>query len=197
MHNARPCKIIWCENRIHRSRGRIFTRSCSIFTGSVFFVRSSRCEIRITCVSTTTPLAIPYADPSTTFAVFRAAPGTVSSSSIVRGTTPPNSPTTRCAAPTIDFALLLKNPVLRISFAKTSGRTAAKSSGVGYFRNSPGVTSFTRLSVHCAERIVATSNSHGFRCNSAHSAFGYVRSSTARISASRSLRSAAVFGRFT
>ena len=68
---------------------------------------------------------------------------------------------TRFAAPTIDLALLLKNPVDRISWASTSGLTAAKSAGVGYFANSPGVTSLTRLSVHCADRIVATSNSHG------------------------------------
>src|ERR1035438_1412904 len=81
----------------------------------------------------------------------------VSISSMVFGTTPPNSPTTRCAAPTIDFALLLKNPVLRISFASTSWRTAAKSRGVGYLAKRPGVTSLTRLSVHCAERMVATS----------------------------------------
>ena len=44
-----------------------------------------------TCVSTTTPAAIPYAVPSTTLAVFRAAPGMVSISSIVFGTAPPNS----------------------------------------------------------------------------------------------------------
>ena len=72
------------------------------------------------------------------------------------------STVTRFAAPTIDFDLLLKNPVLLMSCASTSGRTAAKSCGVGYFLNRPGVTSLTRLSVHCAERIVATSSSHGF-----------------------------------
>ena len=49
-----------------------------------------------------------------------------------------NRRTTRFAAPTIDFDLLLKKPVLRISFARTSGRTAAKSSGVGYFFEKAG-----------------------------------------------------------
>ena len=81
---------------------------------------------------------------------------------MVRGTCPPNSETTFFAAPTIDLALLLKNPVERISWASTSGATAAKSWGVGYLANRPGVTSLTRLSVHCAESMVATSNSHGF-----------------------------------
>ena len=48
--------------------------------------------------------------PSTTFAVFLAAPGTVSSSSMVFGTSPPNSARILFAAPTTDFALLLKKP---------------------------------------------------------------------------------------
>src|SRR5678815_1804151 len=95
-------------------------------------------------------------------------------SSIVFGTWPPNSPVTRLAAPIIDFDLLLKKPVLRISLARTSGATAAKSSGVGYLANRPGVTSFTRLSVHCAERIVATSNSQGLPCFNAQVAPGYM-----------------------
>src|SRR3989442_170992 len=99
------------------------------------------------------------------------------------------------AAPVIDFALLLKNPVERISLAKTSGRTAAKSAGVGYLANSPGVTSLTRLSVHCAERMVATSNSQGVRCVSAQVTSGYIRSRPCRISAMRAFRPAAVFGR--
>ena len=55
----------------------------------------------------------------------------------------------------------LRFAVERMSFARTSGFTAAKSFGVGYLANNPGVTSLTRLSVHCAERIVATSSSQG------------------------------------
>jgi hypothetical protein len=45
----------------------IFIRSCSTFSGVVSFVSSSRRDSRSTCVSTTTPTAIPYHDPSTTF----------------------------------------------------------------------------------------------------------------------------------
>jgi len=74
--------MIWWEKRIHFSFGIIFIRSFSIFTGSVSFVKSRRWEMRWTCVSTTTPDAIPKAVPSTTLAVLRAAPGTVSSLSM-------------------------------------------------------------------------------------------------------------------
>ena len=35
----RPCQINWWRKRIHRSRGITFIRSCSIFLGSVFFVK--------------------------------------------------------------------------------------------------------------------------------------------------------------
>ena len=49
----------------HLSCGIIRIRSCSIFLASVFFVKSSRVESRVTCVSTTTPEAIPNAVPST------------------------------------------------------------------------------------------------------------------------------------
>ena len=43
------------------------------------------CDNRLTCVSTTTPSAIPKAVPNTTLAVFRATPGKATSSSIERG----------------------------------------------------------------------------------------------------------------
>ena len=59
-------------------------------------------------MSTTTPDEIPKAVPRTTFAVLRAAPGTVSSSSIVRGISPPKSVRIFRAAPITDFDLLLK-----------------------------------------------------------------------------------------
>jgi len=80
---------------------------------------------------------------------------------MVRGTAPPKSDKILFAAPITDFDLLLKNPVERISFASSAWLACAKSSIAGYFLNKPGVTSLTRLSVHCAERIVATSNCQG------------------------------------
>ena len=94
--------------------------------------------MRCTCVSTTTPSAMPNHDPSTTLAVLRAAPGTVSSSSMVCGTSPPKSLMILRAAPTTDFDLLRKNPVERMSGSSSSGCSAAKCAGVGYFLNRIG-----------------------------------------------------------
>ena len=59
------------------------------------------------------------------------------------------------------LALLRKKPVLWIAFSIAGSGAAAKAAGSGYFLNSSGVTMFTRSSVHCAERIVATSSSKG------------------------------------
>src|SRR5262245_25984861 len=39
---------------------------------------------------------------------------------------------------------------------------------------SAGVTMFTRASVHCAERIVATKSCNGFSCSRAQRASGYI-----------------------
>jgi hypothetical protein len=58
----------------------------------------------------------------------------------------------------MDFVLLRKNPVGRISFSNSAGDAYAKSSGFVYFLKSSLVTWFTRTSVHCADRIVAINN---------------------------------------
>src|SRR5580704_2334304 len=68
---------------------------------------------------------------------------------------------------------------------------------VGYFAKSPGVTSFTRLSVHCADRIVATKSSHASRCSRGTFGWGYISSSSLIILATRAARSAEVLGRGT
>src|SRR5947209_17920130 len=75
-------------------------------------VSSRRREIRYTCVSTTTPSFLLNHVPSTTFAVLRATPGRERSFSMSLGTSPPNSSVTALAAPTIDFDLFRKKPVL-------------------------------------------------------------------------------------
>src|SRR5580704_9805695 len=72
---------------------------------------------------------------------------------------------------------------------------AAKSWIVGYFSKRPGVTSLTTLSVHCAERIVATSNSQQSRWCRGTVGWGYISSRILRILPRRVLRSAAVLGR--
>ena len=71
------------------SRGMTRIKSCSIFLGSVCLGQVEAFERRVTCVSTTTPYAMPNAVPNTTLAVFLATPGSVRSWSIVRGTRPP------------------------------------------------------------------------------------------------------------
>ena len=53
-----------------------------------------------------------------------------------------------------------------------AGDAAARAAGVGQVAKSSGVTSFTFLSVHCADRMVATSSSQGERWSSSHQASG-------------------------
>ena len=77
------------------------------------------------------------------------------------------------AAPINDLALLRKKPVEWIASSTSLWSAPAKASGVGKRSNSGGVTRLTRSSVHCAERIVATSSSHGVRNVSEHLASGY------------------------
>ncbi len=99
---------------------------------------------------------------------------------------PPNRSTTARAAPWIDFDLFRKNPVVRITSSSSGREAAAIAAGVGYIPNSVGVTRFTRASVHCADRIVATVSSHAFRWFSAHTTSGYVFRNASRIAATRS-----------
>src|ERR1700728_1830782 len=86
----------------------------------------------------------------------------------------------------MDFALLRKNPVVRIRFSSSGSFALAIAAGVGKRLNKSGVTIFTRTSVHCADRIVATRSSQGERWCRAHSALGYASSSPLRIAATRS-----------
>ena len=54
-----------------------------------------------------------------------------------------------------------------MSISKRSVGIAASLSTVGASLNNAGVTIFTRLSVHCADKITATINSYGeLKCNS-------------------------------
>src|SRR4029079_14817556 len=68
MQTCRPWTIMRWEKSTHSLFGSSVIRSCSIFVVSVCFVRPSRLLRRLTCVSTTTPVAIPNAVPRTTFA---------------------------------------------------------------------------------------------------------------------------------
>src|ERR671935_199956 len=117
----------------------------------------------------------------TTFAVFRPTPGSSTGASSALGPSPPWRSTSAFDIPSSERVLARKNPVERMSFSRLGGRARASSRAVGYLRKSSGVTMFTRSSVHCAERIVATSSSNGVRNSSAMVASGYARASRSRI----------------
>ena len=65
-----------------------------------------------------------------------------------------------CPASERDFAR--KKPVDWICGSSSSVVAFASDWALGYRLKSAGVTWFTRSSVHCADRIVATSSSYGF-----------------------------------
>src|ERR1044071_10398010 len=60
-----------------------------------------------------------------------------------------------------------------MSRSSSSVGAAAYSSARRYFLNRSAVTMLTRSSVHCAERMVPTSNSSGFEKFKLHRASGY------------------------
>ena len=64
--------------------------------------------------------------------------------------------------PMSDFDFCRKNPVEWICGSSSAGVAFASAVASGYRLNSAGVTMFTRWSVDCADRIVATSSSNAF-----------------------------------
>ena len=98
----------------------------------------------------------PNAFPSTTLAVFRPTPGSVTRSSSRFGTRPSNASTRRAPSFSSASDLARKKPVGRISSSSSVRSAAARSAGDGYRANSAGVTWLTRTSVVWAESTVAT-----------------------------------------
>ena len=72
-------------------------------------------------VSTTTPTLVPKQLPSTTLAVFRATPRSRSSSSIVRGTSPPKRSMSRRQVSWTAFAFERKSPIERMKGSISAG----------------------------------------------------------------------------
>ena len=105
-------------------------------------------------------------------AVLRPMPGRFTSASNSPGTCPPCFASSSAHSARMFRALLRKKPVDRISASSVACGVAAQSFAVRYFRNSAGVTRFTRLSVHCAERIAATASCSGPEKSSSHPASG-------------------------
>ena len=118
---AMPDKPV-AEQRPVRSAAPASSIPARSFPAPVSFVSPRRRESRVTCVSTTTPALMPKALPKTTFAVLRPTPASACSSSIVRGTSPPNFSTSAAQQALMFFALLRKKPVDLMARSKFGGR---------------------------------------------------------------------------
>ena len=106
----------------------------------------------------------PKAMLSTTFAVLRPTPGSASSASRVRGTSPACSSTSFFDKATTFFALVRKRPMVFTSSRTRSSPNAAIFCGVSAAANSAGVALLTPASVACAESTTATSRVNGLTC---------------------------------
>ena len=88
------------------------------------------------------------------------------------GTRPPCFSAMSFESETIARDLRGESPQGRMIFSTSSGRSRAIASGVSASANSDGVTSFTRLSVHCADSTTATSSVKASLCRSGIGGFG-------------------------
>lgn len=161
VHTYRPCKINqWCALDNH-SAGILATSCFSVSSGVRAPVTNPiRSATRNTCVSTGIA-GRPKATASITFAVFRPTPGKVCSNSKSDGTSPLNSFINFFAIADKCLDLLFGYDIDRINSKISSIVAPAIASAVGNRSNNAGVTIFTRLSVHCADRMTATSNWKG------------------------------------
>ena len=122
-HTRRPWKITRWLKSVHSLFGISRAISASTLTGSSSSVHPNRRTSRPKWVSTVSP-GTPNALPSTTLAVLRPTPGSVTRSSIRPGTSPSNRSTRAWPSPIREFVFARKKPVgLRI--ASSSSRSAA------------------------------------------------------------------------
>jgi hypothetical protein len=119
----RPCQITRCEKIVHSRLGSSSATTCSILTGSVSPVQPKRRTNRWKWVSTVSP-GTPNALPSTTLAVLRPTPGSLTRSISLPGTSPPCRSQIACAMPMMLLVFARKNPVERM-ISSTSVRSAA------------------------------------------------------------------------
>ena len=158
----RPWRISVSETLVQCLAGKSAVKSASTASAVLNWVKPRRRETRRTCRSTGKPGTL-SACPNTTLAVFRPTPGSLTSDFIDAGTVPSWSSASSAAAPLRDRALERKNPVGLTNVSSSSRSASASDLGFGNLLNRSGVTLFTRSSVHCADKIVATNNSNGFR----------------------------------
>ena len=113
-------------------RGNSAIKSCSISTGSVCFVQPSRWLMRCTWVSTTTPSGVPNATPSTTLAVLRPTPGSLTSSAErSRNPHPHVLSSSRFDSPMTFLVFCRYMPILLSTFSTSGGSAFASALGVG------------------------------------------------------------------
>ena len=110
------------------------------------------------CVSTAM-VGCPKAVLRTTFAVLRPTPGSASSSSRVRGTSPPWRSTSSRAIAATFAALALYRPMVLMYGFRPSSPSAAMAAGVFTTGNRRRVALLTPTSVACADSVTATSSS--------------------------------------
>ncbi len=147
----RRCNAFQC------SRGNSRFKSVSVCSTFFPLVSFHRCASRWICVSTGNA-GTPNACAITTLAVLWPTPGNSSSSANVLGTSPPWRSINSRDSSRIACAFLGARPHGRTIASISATVRRAIATGLSASLNSAGVTTFTRLSVHCAESSTAMSN---------------------------------------
>ena len=132
----------------------------------------SRFATRKMCVSTGI-VDCPNALFNTTFAVLRPTPGSSSNASRCCGTVPSYFSSRAAHVARIFFTLPGYSPIVRTYAVRPSCPSARIAAGVLATGNNLRVARFTPLSVACAERITAISNSNGVECSSSVTGCGF------------------------
>src|SRR6185436_13678403 len=117
----------------------------------------------------------------TTFAVLRPTPGSASSASRVRGTSPPCWSAIADAVAIMFFGWAFYNSLVRMNFDSSLTPRSAIARGVRATGNNLRVTAFTLLSVACADRITPTSSSNGVWYSSSVVGFGFAARNRSKI----------------
>ena len=168
----RPCQIRWWLSIVQSRLGNSAPTACSTLTGSVSSVQPKRRASRPKWVSTVMP-GMPKALPSTTLAVLRPTPGSVTRSSRRGGTSPSYRSTSAGAQLEQRLGLGAEEPerpddLLELVAVGGRHRRARR----GRPRTASGRTALTRLSVVWALSTVTTSSSKGLSKSSSQRASG-------------------------
>lgn len=169
---SRPYKISCKCSLFHFSFGNSFFKSFSVCSTDLPFVSPQRVARRCMWVSTG-KVGTPKACIIITEAVLCPTPGRLSRISISCGTSPEYLSIRILESAIIFFDLLFESPQGRIISRTLSTPKDNIFSGLSASLKSSGVTSFTRLSVHCADSRTAIKKVKGFVKRSGISTLGY------------------------